>query len=320
MSWTDDPTLPPEPVREFLDSLAVQKGYSAATIAAYAKDLEQFEKLLTAPLSLQDPNTLQRDHIRRFLAELHRLGVRKSSMSRKLSTLRSFFRFCGARGKVDHNPTAGIRNPKQDKPQPKALNVDQALALVDGGKSAPPNSRELALRLRDLGLAELLYGAGLRISEALGLNLRDWSPEHNVVRVRGKGDKQRLAPLGEPARLALVEYLRFRPLLVAGDDEQALFLGARGKRLQRRQANRIIEQLGKESGLPQNISPHMLRHSYASHLLQAGADLRHVQELLGHQRLSTTQRYTHLELARLIATYDKAHPGSVPLPGGGKKK
>ncbi len=315
MSWTNDRTHLPEPVREFITYLSVRKGYSEATLVAYAKDLEQFELFLPPPCSLGSPKGLQRDHVRRFLADLHRRGVRKSSMARKLSSLRSFFRFCAARKLVEHNPTAGVRNPKQEQHQPKALNVDQALALVERDPKTTARVRDLALRLRDLGLAALLYGAGLRISEALSLNLRDWSPAHSVIRVRGKGNKERVAPLGEPARLALAAYLQLRHLLEPPAEEQALFLGARGGRLQRRQANRIISQLAQEAGIPQNVSPHMLRHSFASHLLQAGADLRHVQELLGHQRLSTTQRYTHLELARLVAVYDKAHPGSLPLPG-----
>jgi integrase/recombinase XerC len=315
MSWTNDRTHLPEPVREFITYLSVRKGYSEATLVAYAKDLEQFELFLPPPCSLGSPSELQRDHVRRFLADLHRRGVRKSSMARKLSSLRSFFRFCAARKLVRHNPTTGVRNPKQEKHQPKALNVDQTLALVERDPKTTARARDLALRLRDLGLAALLYGAGLRISEAMSLNLRDWSPAHSVIRVRGKGSKERVAPLGEPARLALAAYLQLRHLLEPSTEEQALFLGARGGRLQRRQANRIISQLAQEAGIPQNVSPHMLRHSFASHLLQAGADLRHVQELLGHQRLSTTQRYTHLELARLVAVYDKAHPGSFPLPG-----
>ncbi len=319
MSWTNDHMHPPEPVQEFLTYLSVRKGYSEATLAAYAKDLEQFELYLPPPCSLGNPAGLERDHVRRFLADLHRRGVRKSSMARKLSSLRSFFRFCAMRKLVRHNPTTGVRNPKQEKLQPKALNVDQALTLVERGNRTTTRARDLALRMRDLGLAELLYGAGLRISEALSLNLRDWSPAHSVVRVRGKGGKERVAPLGESARLALAAYLQLRLLLEPQADEQALFLGARGGRLQRRQANRIIAQLATEAGIPQNVSPHMLRHSFASHLLQAGADLRHVQELLGHQRLSTTQRYTHLELARLVAVYDKAHPGSLPLPGDTNK-
>lgn len=323
MSSTDAPPPLPEPLRAFLDHLAVAKGYSPATLAAYANDLEEFHAFLLrlgqTPQGLETPEAVQREHLRRFLADLHRQGIKKSSMARKLSSLRSFFRHCAARGLLAHNPAQGLRNPKQDKPQPKALNVDQSKALVESrgtrsgsSSSEEKNRKDLALRLRDIALAELLYGAGLRISEALGLDVTHVSPRDEAVRVLGKGSKERLAPLGDPARQALAAYLQLRPLLDKGNSEKALFLGAQGKRLQRRQANRIIAALAAEAGLPQNVSPHMLRHSFATHLLQGGADLRSVQELLGHARLSTTQRYTHLELGRLIAVYDKAHPGSEP--------
>jgi len=311
----------PAPVRAFLDHMAAARGYSPATLAAYENDLLQAHAFLhrfpETAQGLQAPQLVQRDHLRRFLAELHRQGVRKSSVARKLSSLRSFFRHCAARGQLSHNPAQGLRNPKQDKPQPRALNVDQSVALVESRQkrgARPSDPTAVALRLRDIALAELLYGAGLRISEALGLDTAHISDRDNTVRVLGKGNRQRLAPLGEPARQALAAWLELRPLVATAQSGDALFLGARGGRLQRRQANRIVAALAAEAGLPQNVSPHMLRHSFATHLLQAGADLRSVQELLGHARLSTTQRYTHLELGRLIAAYDKAHPGSL-TPG-----
>ncbi len=327
MCWTEEPQSPlPDPLQAYLTHLEAAKGYSPATLRAYENDLLQFHHFLhrfaETSQGLAAPNEVQREQLRRFLAELHRQGVRKSSMARKLSSLRSFFRHCAARGLMRHNPAQGLRNPKQDKPQPRALNVDQSLALVDSRQSrasTPEDPRKMALRLRDIALAELLYGAGLRISEALNLNLEHVSPQDETVRVLGKGNKERLAPLGGAARQALAAYLQLRPLLDATGKEQAIFLGAKGKRLQRRQANRIVADLAREAGLPQDVSPHMLRHSFATHLLQAGADLRSVQELLGHARLSTTQRYTHLELGRLIATYDKAHPGSSG-PGDSRRK
>ncbi len=324
MSLTDAIT-PPEVVSAFLEHLRVARGYSDATLAAYAYDLVQFhvflQRIQESGKGLSAPKDVHKDHVRRFLADLHRQGVRKSSMARKLSSLRSFFRHCAAKSIIADNPAAGVHNPKQDKPQPKALNVDQSTALVETRaekSSRPMDLQSLAIRLRDIALAELLYGAGLRISEALGLDARRISPSDGTVRVLGKGSKERLAPLGEPARQALAAYLRVRHVLDPKGREEALFLGARGKRLQRRQANRIIASMAQEAGLPQNVSPHMLRHSFATHMLQSGADMRAVQELLGHARLSTTQRYTHLELGRLIAVYDKAHPGSTPLSG--KKK
>ncbi len=197
---------------------------------------------------------------------------------------------------------AGLRNPKQDKRHPKALNVDQALALLEAKLSPDPEG------LRDLALAEMLYGAGLRVSEAFSLDIDDFDPASGFVRVMGKGGKERLAPLGRTALSRLARYVGQRGALLGDAKERALFLGLRGGRLDRRQAARIVQNLAGLAGLPQRISPHTLRHSFATHMLEAGADLRSVQELLGHERLSTTQRYTHLNLQHLMQTYDKAHP------------
>jgi len=317
MSSTDaiTPVLP-EPAERFLAHLLVEKGYSPATLAAYRRDLEQFESFLrrrpAAALTLAAADCLDKRNIRDFVAELHRQGVKKSSMARKLSTLRSLFRFLAAKGLATHNPALRVHNPKQDKPHPRVLNVDQAFALVgDGGKGERGKGGteiDEAERVRDVALAELLYGAGLRVSEALGIDLLQLDPNAVAVRVMGKGSKERVAPLGEHARVALKAYLRLRKALDPQGAEKALFLGRRGKRLNRRQANRILESMAAEAGLPQRISAHVLRHSFATHLLEAGADLRGVQELLGHVRLSTTQRYTHLNLGKIIEIYDKAHP------------
>lgn len=309
----------PETVAMFLAHLKLEKDYSPATIAAYANDVMQFEDLLSRRgLSLASPETIGKRDVQGFLAELHRLGMSKSSMGRKLSSLRSFFRFCARMCLVGTLPTQGLGNPKTDKRHPGVLNVDQAFALLDAGHETPPaaatetpapeaRGREEALTARNLCLAELLYGSGLRISEALSLNTGRISGEAEAVRILGKGGKERLAPLTDTAREALAKWLELRPRL-APEEEKALFVGRRGKRLNRREAQRIIELLCKKAGLPQGISPHGLRHSFATHLLEAGADLRSVQELMGHARLSTTQRYTHLNLAHLMSVYDKAHP------------
>ena len=179
----------------------------------------------------------------------------------------------------------------------------------DAPGTPPHESREGAAACRDQALVELLYGSGLRISEALGLNVMDVDPSSGVVRVLGKGGKERLAPLSATSMRTLERWLRTRPLLLpAASVEQAVFVGNRGGRLDRRQAARILEHLRQEAGLPQHVSPHALRHSFATHLLEGGADLRAVQELLGHARLSTTQRYTHVTLDRLMRVYDRAHP------------
>lgn len=329
----------PEPVDMFLAHLELEKGYSRATVAGYGLDVMQFESLLARRgISLAEPAAVTRQHVRGFIADLHRQGVSKTSMGRKLSALRSFFRFCARMRMISSLPTEGVNNPKTGVRHPGHLNVDQAFALLDSkgvaaretraesgaraGKkkgagsplaaSAVPaepsdEPRARALVARDLCLAELLYGSGLRISEALALNAARMSGESETVRVFGKGGKERLAPLTDTARQALDVWLALRSEF-APAGERALFVGVRGGRLNRREAQRIIGELCRRVGLPQAISPHGLRHSFATHLLEAGADLRSVQELMGHARLSTTQRYTHLNLAHLMAVYDKAHP------------
>jgi len=293
----------PEPCQAFLAHLDVEKGYSLATVRAYGSDMEQFERFLTRrDKSLARPESVTRDDVRAFLGDLHRLGTRKSSMARKLSSLRTLFRWLRKSGLAKLNPIAGVGNPKQDKRHPKALNVDQALAVMEA--HVPPSPEGL----RDLALVELLYGSGLRISEALDLDAQDIDPDSGLLRVMGKGRKERLVPLSDASVRRLKAYLAQRHAFPADIQEHALFLGARGGRLHRGQAAKIVARLAKVAGLPQTISPHTLRHSFATHLLQSGADLRSVQELLGHKRLTTTQRYTHLNLAQITRTYDAAHP------------
>lgn len=303
MSAAGDGRDLPEPAKAFLAWLAVEKGYSPATLAAYRADLEQAEEYLARRgHGLAEPEAITRADLRGFLAELHRLGQAKTSVSRKLSCLRGFFRHQMRRAGLAANPTAGLGNPKLPKPRPRSINVDQAFALLDSRDPADPQS------LRDTALAELLYGSGLRVSEALGLDLNDLDLSMGVARVLGKGGKERLAPLSDTCRRSLSDYLAVRHAFALDPAEQAVFLGVRGKRLQRREAGRILKALSLAAGLPAAVSPHVLRHSFATHLLISGADMRAVQELLGHARLSTTQRYTHLNLDRLAKIYDQAHP------------
>ncbi len=306
----------PDTAELYMAHLAVEKGYSDATVQAYARDLHQFQSFLEGrrePLSLSEPAAITREVVEAFLGDLHRQRVSKTSMGRKLSALRGLFRYLAKRKMLQVIPTDGVRNPKTAIRHPRALNVDQTFAVLDESRQrtaeATRHRSHAAQQLaRDLALAELLYGSGLRISEALMLDVDDVRPESGVVRVMGKGGKERLAPLSDTARVALRTWLEQRSLLELNPRELALFLGARGGRLNRRQATRIIEDLCRRVGLPQVISPHGLRHSFATHLLEAGADMRSVQELLGHARLTTTQRYTHLTLARLVEVYDRAHP------------
>lgn len=324
----------------FLAHLDMEKGYAKATVAAYGTDLDLFAAFLqesaaspdlpgrpaasalSRPPSLDAPELIAKRHVQRYLAELHRQRTARSSVARKLSALRAFFRFLLRLGRVTADPTAGVHNPRQETRHPRALNVDQAFALLDerrqrkalaasrAGQAGDSGPVDAVLLTRDLALAELLYGSGLRVSEALGLDVLDADPASGVVRVMGKGGRERMSPLSDTARDALTAWLAVRHEVDEDRGEPALFLGARGGRLDRRQAARIIEALCLRAGLPQAVSPHGLRHSFATHLLEAGADLRSVQELLGHARLSTTQRYTHLTLSRLVEVYDRAHPRS----------
>jgi integrase/recombinase XerC len=292
-----------ELVRGFLAHLEVEKGYSPATIRSYSTDLDQFEEFLKGrKASLERPARLTREHVRAFLAELHRRQLTKTSMGRKLSSLRAYFKYLLRHKLITKDPAGGIRNPKQEKRHPQVLNVDQAVALMEARVDPDPEG------LRDVALAELLYGSGLRISEAIGLDLND--VDSDVIRVTGKGSKERIVPLSDAAVERIRRYMGQRHAFLHDNyAEQALFLSSRaGKRLDRRQANRIVAKLAKLAGLPKDVHPHMLRHSFATHMLEAGADLRSVQELLGHENLTTTQRYTHLDMQRIMQVYDHAHP------------
>lgn len=303
MSWTNEHI--PEPVALFLLYLEAQRGYSAATTRSYHADLYGLHAFLCGRgRGLDVPTGVTKADLVSFLADLHRQGRARSSVSRKLSTVRSFFRFLRKRSMVAEDPCAGVRNPKQPQVHPKILNVDQTLQLVDAPGDASPEG------LRDQALVEVLYGSGLRVSEALGLDFADVDVHRRVVRVLGKGRKQRLAPLTEPAVERLRRYLDQRGAFHPQPGEQAIFLGRRGGRLTRRQADRIVKARAIAGGIEARISPHTLRHCFATHLLQAGADLRSVQELLGHSRISTTQRYTHLDLAQITKVYDSCHPRS----------
>jgi len=292
-----------ELVRGFLAFLSVEKGYSDATIRSYGTDLEQFQEYLKSrKRSLEKPGRIDRDLVRGFLAELHRRQLSKTSMGRKLSSLRAYFKYLLRHKQIAKDPMAGIRNPKQEKRHPQVLNVDQAVSMMEVAVTPDPEG------LRDIALAEVLYGSGLRISEAVGLDLND--VDSDVIRVVGKGSKERIVPLSGAAVKRIRRYMEQRHALLGGDyAEQALFVSVRaGKRLDRRQANRIVAKLAKLAGLPKDVHPHMLRHSFATHMLEAGADLRSVQELLGHENLTTTQRYTHLDMQHIMQVYDAAHP------------
>ena len=307
----------PDPAAAFLAWLEYQKGASEATVRAYGADILEFETFLKERgLSLARPGDIDRRTVQGFSAALFRKDIARSSTARKLSALRTLFRYLLRLRKITADPCAGVRNPKQDQRHPAMLNVDQMFDLLEDQPaafgelpaSALPETPEGIMHRRDMALLELLYGSGLRISEALGLDIDDVRSGTPSIRVIGKGSKQRQVPLSDTCLAALARWMEVRAQVPPVFGERALFLGRRGKRLDRRQAARILEEHAQLSGIPQHVSPHDMRHSFATHLLEGGADLRAVQELLGHSRISTTQRYTHLDMNALNRIYDAAHP------------
>ncbi len=303
--------------RAFDRHLAAERNGSEHTRRAYASDVAQFATFLGADAT---PDRVTPDAVRAFLASLH--GTRHpASVARKLAALRSFFRFLVREETIASDPTAGLRAPKQPRRLPRPLSVDDCQALIEvdvpasGGRAATrdlraPRERDGAERLRDRALLELLYGAGLRVGEAVALDVRDVDLLAREVRVLGKGRKERVIPLPQAARQALGAWLESRR--APGYQTEPLFPSlaakARRRRMDARAVRRILGRRAISAGVADHVHPHRLRHSYATHLLDMGADLRSIQELLGHTSLSTTQRYTAVSAARLVEVYDKAHP------------
>ena len=300
----------------FLDYLRDQKGYSPHTLRNYTIDLDQFIQFLAKEPSggasgpagrPSEVPPVEADLLRRYVAEMHG-RLKRSSMARKLSSIRSFYRFLERNGYLSENPAADLSSPRMEKRIPHYLPVDAMFRLLENAAAQTP------LGLRDLAVLEVLYSCGLRVSELAGLDIGSLDADERPVKVLGKGGKERIVPIGRQALRAVDRYLSAtRPLRHErwGDDRRApLFVNARGGRLTARSVGRIVKRYALEAGLPSEISPHSMRHSYATHLLDGGADLRSVQELLGHASLSTTQRYTHVSLDKLMETYDKAHPRS----------
>ncbi|MEW6439639.1 MAG: tyrosine recombinase XerC [bacterium] len=295
------------PVRSFSEFLAHGKGFSRHTVRSYVSDLCQFLEYLREKEPGRSIEEVDSYVIRGFLASRYGRN-RKTSLGRKLSTLRSFYRYLIREGKVKVNPAALLAMPKREQRLPSFLTVDDAFRLMEAPRD------DTFLHVRDRAMLELLYGSGLRVSELVGLDVPDARAELQVLRVMGKGRKERIVPFGNKARQALTAYLARRAALLAGipaaadKPETALFLNRTGQRLTTRTVARRLDQHIRRIGLPKQASPHALRHSFATHLLDAGADLRSIQELLGHSNLATTQRYTHLSLDRLMEVYDQAHP------------
>ncbi len=285
-------------IDSFLKFLELEKNASAHTIKNYRKDLEQFEAFQKGQAGATRFSwSLDRFVMRRYLVFLQGKNYRKSSVARKLSALRTFYKHLVREDKIHETPMAGIHGPKQEKYLPQFLDIEEMKKLLDA-----PNAKTTA-GLRDKAILETLYSTGARISELVGLRAADIDFLGEVIKLRGKGKKERLAPIGSVALSALKAYMAARR--GAGN---AVFLNKAGRALSTRGVQRLLEKYRKQCLLNKAITPHTLRHSFATHLLDAGANLRAVQELLGHRNLSTTQRYTHVTAQRLKKVYDKAHP------------
>ena len=293
------------------DWLTHERRYSAHTVSNYTRDAKAFFKFLRGHLGhladVEDLGALSPLDFRAWLAQRGRDGLSKQSNARALSTVRGLFRYFARIGLVENSTLSGFRGPKLPQSLPKALDVGDALDLVSAAGNDP--TRERWVTARDHALLMVLYGAGLRISEALGLNRRDFSTLRGsspTLRILGKGNKQRIVPVLPAVRVAIWDYVEVCPL--GGDDDSPVFLGVRGGRLNPAQVQALVRQLRRELGLPESATPHALRHSFATHLLGGGGDLRTIQELLGHATLSTTQRYTAVDAARLTAVHGLHHP------------
>jgi len=289
------------PIEPFLAHLAHERRLADLSITGYRADLERISTWLTDAGGDADAITrLDQPQIRRYIAWRHRSGVGGRTLQRELSSLRSLYRWLLREGRVPNNPAVGIRAPKTPRKLPATLDADQLCGLLD----RPVDD---LLAIRDTAMIELFYSSGLRLSELVSVNLGDIDMADAALRVTGKGDKTRVVPVGTQAREAVAYWLRVRANLAAGD-EPALFVSSRGNRIHPRTVRTRVAQWAQEQGADRHVHPHLLRHSFASHLLESSGDLRAVQELLGHADISTTQIYTHLDFQHLAQVYDQAHP------------
>jgi integrase/recombinase XerC len=325
---------------KFLEYLRTVRNASPHTIINYGNDLEQFLIYLTPPGSLSlETQKITHHMIREFVGHLHEQGLEKSSIARKLAALRSFFKYCLREGIMKENPARLVPTPKLPKRIPAVLSAEEMTGFLDeldGGRNTESLPRkkkkqaqvrkvivmprirkveETLLLGRDRAILELLYAAGLRVSELTGLNLVDIDEKDQVLRVRGKGNRERIVPYGGKASEALNRYWSVRTELIRECESrgsraqlEAVFLNYRGRRLTQRSVGRLLKKYAKLVNVNWDLHPHSMRHAFATHLLADGADLRAIQELLGHQSLSTTQKYTHASIRQLMEIYDKAHP------------
>lgn len=298
-------------IKAFEFHIEMERNLSPHTRKSYVADLKQFKTFLEENIhkentgaGLKPPEHIDHLAVRMFLALLYKKKVKKVTIARKLAALRTFFGFLQREGKLDVNPAEMIQAPKSEKYIPPFLSVDEMLTILD---SSFPDD---VPGYRDKAILELFYSTGIRLSELTGLNIEDAYLDEALLKVRGKGKKERLVPVGVKALDALAGYIKIRSELgkAGSKGDEPLFTGTKGTRLTPRSVARIVDKYVQLSGLGRKISPHKIRHSFATHMMDAGADLRSIQELLGHESLSTTQKYTSVSVSRLMDVYDKAHP------------
>ncbi len=292
-------------IQAFLNYLRIERNASDLTVKSYADDLAHISEFFQEQTgSLPEPRQIEVAILRSYVSYLHECGYARTTVARRLACLRSFFRYCNREGICETNPAKPLRTPRAGRKLPHFLTTDQVGALL----IAPPAN--LPAGLRDRAILETMYSAGLRVSELVGLSVADYDRSSGILRVMGKGRKERLAPVGSYATKALDHWMTVREPDPKAPEKQraAIFLNRFGRRLTTRSIGRMLETHIQTAGLTQQTTPHTLRHSFATHLLDGGADLRSVQELLGHKSLTTTQIYTHVSTRRLRETYEKAHP------------
>jgi integrase/recombinase XerC len=289
----------------FLRYLKIERNASDLTIKSYSEDLASFQDYLVDRVgAVDDLDTLTITILRGFVSYLHECNYAKTTIARRLACLRTLFRFCCREQLVQHNPAKALRTPRAGRKLPHFLTAEQIVTLIE----SPPLNEDLGLR--DRAMLETLYSAGLRVAELVGLDIGDWNRDADVIRVLGKGRKERIAPIGRHAAKALQHWLEVRSVSPKAKPahQNALFLNKNGTRITTRSIGRMLEKYLLLTGLESITTPHTLRHTFATHLLDGGADLRSVQELLGHKSLTTTQIYTHVSTKRMRDTYEKAHP------------
>jgi len=283
----------------FAEYLAHERRLSPHTLEAYGRDLAVLHAWCNKQ-GLAEWDRLTQNQVRQFVAHRHRQGISAKSLQRELSSIRALFRFLLREGAVAANPALGVRGPKMRRKLPAVLDADQVAKVLEIAGDDP-------VALRDKAMMELFYASGLRLAELVGLNVEDLPRADDLLEITGKGAKTRRVPVGRHARTAIDRWLKVRSGL-AVEDERALFVGVRGRRISPRTVQLQLQRRAAEQGAPAGIHPHLLRHSFASHLLESSGDLRAVQELLGHADISTTQIYTHLDFQHLAQVYDKTHP------------